>query len=210
MSTPNQIEANRRNAQKSTGPRTDAGKAVSRFNALKSGIDAKAQVIPGEDPTELETLTRDYHQQWQPATPLECFLTDALVHADWQLRRLRRVEAQLWQNEIADTRKSFRGLNEETPLGQVFDRSADSMTRLQRRIDSTERSYYRALTQLQRLNAGERPAPDLPEPAPETESPSPELGSFPTISPVPNGGLASPPPPASCQPSGALDMLGPS
>src|SRR5581483_10830012 len=49
MSTLRQIEANRRNSQLSTGPRTPEGKAVSRFNALKSGVNAKAQVIPGED-----------------------------------------------------------------------------------------------------------------------------------------------------------------
>src|SRR5690242_3574937 len=199
MSTLNQIEANRRNAQKSTGPRTDAGKAASRFNALKSGIDAKAQVIPGEDAAELEALARDYHQQWQPATPLECFLTDALIHADWQLRRLRRVEAQLWHNEIVDTRKSFRGLNEEAPLGQVFDRAVDAMTRLQRRIDSTERSYYRALNQLQRLHAGAGPAPDRSEPAPEPEPPSPELASFPTPPDAPDP--LAPPPPLAAYPS---------
>jgi hypothetical protein len=55
MPTILQIEANRRNAQNSTGPRTDQGKAVSRFNALKTGIDARSHVIPGEDPNVLET-----------------------------------------------------------------------------------------------------------------------------------------------------------
>ena len=48
MSSLKQTEANRLNAQKSTGPRTTAGRAVSRFNALKSGIDAEAEVIPGK------------------------------------------------------------------------------------------------------------------------------------------------------------------
>jgi hypothetical protein len=38
MATPKQTTANRANAQKSSGPRTTAGKAVSRFNALKHGI----------------------------------------------------------------------------------------------------------------------------------------------------------------------------
>ena len=56
MATPKQTAANRLNAQNSTGPRSVEGKAASRFNALKSGIDAKAQVIPGEDPDQLEDL----------------------------------------------------------------------------------------------------------------------------------------------------------
>ena len=50
MATIQQIEANRLNAQKSTGPRSVEGKAVSCFNATKTGIDAKSQIIRGEDP----------------------------------------------------------------------------------------------------------------------------------------------------------------
>src|SRR5579872_7567728 len=96
MSTQHQIEANRRNSQLSTGPRTPEGKAVSRFNALKSGINAKAQVIPGEDPAELEAMSAGYHQEWSPATWLQRFLVDSLVRAEWLLQRLSRLEAQLW------------------------------------------------------------------------------------------------------------------
>ena len=143
---------------------------------LRTGISAKACVIPGEDAGELESLTRDYHQQWQPATPLECFLVDALVHGDWQLRRLRRIEAQLWTSQLAAAGDSG------SPLGDTYSRALDAFTRLQRRIDSTERSYFRALTQLQRLNAGIRPATDENEPAsslrPRTPDPVPELASF--------------------------------
>jgi hypothetical protein len=50
MATPAQIAANRANAQKSTGPRTAEGKAASRLNALKHGLDAESLIIPGEDP----------------------------------------------------------------------------------------------------------------------------------------------------------------
>ena len=58
MATLKQIDANRRNAQRSTGPRTPEGKAATRFNALKSGIDAQAQVISGEHPAQLEAPRR--------------------------------------------------------------------------------------------------------------------------------------------------------
>src|ERR1700680_1186704 len=96
MPTLSQIETNRRNSQKSTGPRSSEGKARSRSHALKSGVNTRPQVTPGEEAAAPEALAADYHQQFQPATPLECFLVDSLVKADWQLRRLRRVEAQLW------------------------------------------------------------------------------------------------------------------
>jgi hypothetical protein len=69
MSTLKQIDANRQNAQRSTGPRTPAGKAASRFNALKSGIDAQAQVIPGEDPAQLEALLAEYQERFDASVP---------------------------------------------------------------------------------------------------------------------------------------------
>ena len=134
MATPAQIEANRRNAQKSTGPTSVTGKAVSRFNHLKSGIHAKSQVLPDEDPAELEALAADYREQFQPATPLEVFLVDTIVSADWELRRLRKREPRLWDRDLDST--------EDGPMGQA-------LTRLHRRIDATERSYYRALKELQ-------------------------------------------------------------
>jgi len=97
MPTILQIEANRRNARNSTGPRTDQGKAVSRFNALKTGIDARSHVIPGEDPNVLETLALDYYERFQPAAPEQRYLVDAIISAEWQLRRLRKTEAQIWE-----------------------------------------------------------------------------------------------------------------
>jgi hypothetical protein len=166
MATSRQIEANRRNAQKSTGPCTVQGKAVSRFNALKSGIDAKTQVIPGERRADLDALSAEYHQRFQPAAPEERFLVDTLVAAEWQLRRLRVVEAQLWEYEM----ESAFSLSADQPLGQVFSRGAGAFNRLQRRIDSAERSYHRALEKLTRLQSG-RPAamppapPDAPVPS---------------------------------------------
>jgi len=186
MATLAQIEANRRNSQLSTGPRTPQGKAVSRFNALKSGINAKAQVIPGEDPAELEAITAGYHQDWQPTTYLERFLVDSLVRADWLLQRLARLEAELWAHHIEDARKSvFNKLNEDAPLGDTYSRNYDRFTRLQRRIDSTERSYYRALTQLQRLRAVGQSEPE-PPPS-DTPSAQPLSVSDPPHPPSPIG-----------------------
>jgi len=59
MATPTQIEANRLNAQKSTGPRSAEGKAAVRFNALKYGVDAESLILPGEDQAQLEELRRE-------------------------------------------------------------------------------------------------------------------------------------------------------
>ena len=59
MTSKKQIQANRRNARKSTGPKTAKGKAVVRLNALKHGLRAEnALLLPGEDGEELSKLAR--------------------------------------------------------------------------------------------------------------------------------------------------------
>ena len=64
MATARQIEANRRNARRSTGPRTEAGKARSRLNALKHGKRAVAvlplPVLPHEDPRALARRVQEW------------------------------------------------------------------------------------------------------------------------------------------------------
>src|ERR1700734_469519 len=96
MATPKQTTANRTNAQKSSGPRTTSGKAVSRFNALKHGIFAIHQIMFDEKPEDLAELSAEYHEQYSPANAHERLLVDTLVHNEWRLRRMRRVEANLW------------------------------------------------------------------------------------------------------------------
>ncbi|HEY1340702.1 MAG TPA: hypothetical protein VGF59_24490 [Bryobacteraceae bacterium] len=175
MSTIRQIEANRRNAQRSTGPRSAEGKAVSRLNALKSGIDAKSHVIPGEDPAELEALAERYYQRWQPATPEEIFLLDAMIAADWLKRRMNKVEGQLWTQRIQD----LWDQDTDVPLGKAFGFSESTQIRLQRRLDAADRSFHRSMTALKSLQAERRKsAGDLPAETP-VEQPEPVLQPLP-------------------------------
>src|ERR1022692_3966513 len=96
MAIPAQIAANQANAQKSTGPRSVEGKSVSRFNALKHGIDAASIVIPGEDPADYDAMADHYLQEFRPQSASESFHVGAMLRADWQKGRLQRVEAD-WQ-----------------------------------------------------------------------------------------------------------------
>ncbi len=154
-----QIEANRRNAQKSTGPRSLEGKAVSRFNALESGIDAECAVIPGESPFRLECLTREYYHRWLPTLPEERALVDSLIHDDWQLRRLRRAEAQLWKH-VENDYCIWDGRKTQSKMGATVERGATQFSRLQWRYDATVRSFRR---NLELLHAMSQSAAELAE-----------------------------------------------
>src|ERR1035438_4187632 len=69
MATLKQIDANRRNAQFSTGPITPEGKQTAALNALQTGIYAETEVLPTERPEDLRTLAAEYHNHHRPATP---------------------------------------------------------------------------------------------------------------------------------------------
>jgi len=161
MASQEQIEANRLNAQKSTGPHTPEGKAASRMNALKSGIDAKSQIIRGEKAANLETLQSEYYGRFHPTTPEQRMLVDTLIDAEWLLRRFRVCEAQLWEQGALYTLRP----NDEIEIGQAFHNNSDYFARLQRRIDTAHRNYRNALHELERLQAQEAGHPD-PQPAP--------------------------------------------
>jgi len=68
VATTAQIEANRRNCQKSTGPRTARGKSRARGNAVTHGLTARTimPVLPQEDPKELEAKTQQAITAWKP------------------------------------------------------------------------------------------------------------------------------------------------
>jgi hypothetical protein len=178
MSTLKQIEANRLNAQKSTGPRSAEGKAAVRFNALKSGIDAQSQVIPGESPAALALLTAEYYGRYQPATPEVRALVDTLVTAEWMQRRFRTLEAQLFRFNITRFFREEEGLQS----AQAYERDSDTFERLQRRINAVERTFHRALVALQKI---ERSEPLSPNPRALAPGPASEASRPPAPNPEP-------------------------
>ena len=93
-----QIRANRRNAKKSTGPRTIKGKAISSANALKHGLTAKKHIIinavtQGENPEEFQTLLADLRDEFKPTNDLQDSLVLKIAHCLWRSNRLINAES---------------------------------------------------------------------------------------------------------------------
>jgi hypothetical protein len=191
MSTLRQIEANRRNSQKSTGPTSVTGKAASSMNALKTGIHAKSLVLPTEKLTDLELLIAEYYQHHQPATPDARALVDDLIYCEWLQRRLRAAETQLW----AFDHKDAFGPDDKYPLGQTASRKSKAFGQLQWRFNCTRRAGQRALQELKQLEAEAPAAPAPPPLRPQPLSPSPKA-ALPQIGFVPPTPLSIPPQPA--------------
>ena len=94
MATAAQIEANRRNAQMSTGPKTEAGKATAKLNSMKHGERARTvvPVLPQEDPRELDAKIRRWVEDLQPGDDPERDLVARAAKISWLLDRAERCE----------------------------------------------------------------------------------------------------------------------
>jgi hypothetical protein len=92
MTSQKKIEANRRNAQKSTGPRTAGGKDRVRRNALSLGLYAQATLLPGEDEAEYLQLLAAHFDLWDPANLVEDLYVAEIADLRWKLNRLNRGE----------------------------------------------------------------------------------------------------------------------
>jgi hypothetical protein len=184
MATPAQIHANRLNSRKSTGPCSVEGKAAARFNALKHGMDAQSLIIPGEDPADLDALAHDYHEQFRPHGPEEMFLVETLIRADWNKRRLRRIETELYialraEQEAAGVRADFL-------LAAVFAQNGGNnpLDKIFRRLETAERTWFRARKELHRAQQ-QRQSSDPDDDAPARLAPARGSGGYPARPPAP-------------------------
>ncbi|MDG3008109.1 hypothetical protein [Paludisphaera mucosa] len=102
MATEAQIQANRANAKKSTGPRTDAGKARSRLNALKHGFRARRvdPVLPQEDAGELQARIQEWLDDYKPTNAVERDLVVRGAKIAWSLDRAERHETALLSRRV--------------------------------------------------------------------------------------------------------------
>ena len=95
MSTAAQINANRINAEHSTGPKTAEGIANCKYNATKHGLSGAQIVIKGEDPADYDAARAAFFTQYVPEGIVEEILVERLAQSSWKLQRAERVEARL-------------------------------------------------------------------------------------------------------------------
>jgi hypothetical protein len=102
MTSEKKAEANRRNALKSTGPKTPEGKAAVSLNALKHALLSQEILLRGEDQEALRELDECLRNELQPVGELENLLVDRIIAAYWRLRRVGRIEAGIFAWERSE------------------------------------------------------------------------------------------------------------
>src|SRR6266852_6246339 len=107
MISEKQLDANRRNAQLSTGPQTPEGRAAVRYNAVTHGLTAQYAVLPQENKEEFEDLFASFEAEYQPSGPTESLLLKQMVINAWRIQRLQGMETSFFALAAVDRRKSF-------------------------------------------------------------------------------------------------------
>ena len=115
MATEKQIEANRINAQRSTGPRTAEGKARVRLNALRHGLRVEVfDVLPNEDAAAFAARMEAWNRDLRPANELEAELVRQIVCLTWKIDRAARYEHAIRSTRMNDVAYAC-GLKGEDP-----------------------------------------------------------------------------------------------
>lgn len=159
VATAKQTDANRKNSALSTGPKTRSGKAIVSKNALRHGILSREAVLKGEDEASLISFSDRMRSELQPSGEVENLLVDRIIASAWRLRRLVKVEVGIFRREM-EVKFGERG-----DVGLAFIRDgngADAFSKLSRYESGIERSMYRALHELQRLQAERAGRPVIP------------------------------------------------
>jgi hypothetical protein len=153
VATDKQTAANRLNAQKSTGPKTPEGRAAVRLNGVKHGLTAETIVLKGESQADFTGLLDSLEAEHAPTTPTEEALVVQLALATWRLRRLYHQEAGFYVYKTKDTagyrEGSYPGAAET--MGLIADWGNRTLDMFNRQENRLERTFYRALHELQRL-----------------------------------------------------------
>ena len=159
MASEKQQEANRTNAKRSTGPKTVAGKALSRMNAHKHGLTAETIVIGDEDPEAFDMLRAELEEEYNPRPGIESELVERLAVLMWRMRRIPIFEAALIEvrrEGIASHKRSnipdpFNEERKETPYENTalaFRNSQQTLGTLFRYEAALMNAFNRTLQQL--------------------------------------------------------------
>jgi len=154
MATERQIQANRANAAKSTGPVTPEGKSIASRNAARHHLLSSTIVLKGESVRAFNELFAALNLQFHPSNPAESKLVHAMAVAHWRQLRMWGIQTAGFQMEMS--RQDPSAGSAAVLAALAFRHLADNsrvLDLLHRYESAFERSYQRALSLLLKLRA---------------------------------------------------------
>jgi hypothetical protein len=138
MSTESQIQANRENAQLSSGPKSEAGKAASALNNTRHGLTGAFRVLPTESQSDFDELLTAFREEHNPETLTETTMVEAMAQHHWLRRRALTLESSCY----------------DPATGAI---TGEKQLALYLRYQTThERGFHKCLNDLLKLRAAKR------------------------------------------------------
>ncbi len=119
MTSKKQITANRKNAQKSTGAKTERGKENSKMNALKHGLTAREILLPGENEMHFKELRKALRREYKPETATQEVCFRQVVLSAWSLLRAAKADPFIIKGFMKEKGVNNNG-NEEDALCEAL------------------------------------------------------------------------------------------
>lgn len=160
MATQAQMAANRSNAEKSTGPTSEAGKSRSRHNALRHGLTAQVSAFSEEDRAAYAEFTADLIASLRPEGEMELQFARSVADAYWRLNRTRAIDTNLFALALSEETGDFGDFDAEDPdihaalsQARTFRDNAKSFNLLSIYEQRLNRSLHRDFDCLRKLQA---------------------------------------------------------
>ena len=158
MLSDRKLSANRLNAQKSTGPRTQAGKERASLNALKTGIFCGGKsVLPGESQADYNALRAAIFSGIDENDPFELVLAERMIAARWKIARLNTAERRMHNDQSEDMTREL-----DTPICKLFVKHFGDWDEMSRHEQRLENQLFRAMRELRQWRAQKRKSQNKP------------------------------------------------
>lgn len=153
MISEKQLEANRRNAQRSTGPKTGEGKQNSSRNNLRHSLTGHIHLLPTEDREAHDAFCDELSDSLNPETPMERQFAQSIAEDSWRLNRARAIENNMFALGHEGERRELRIALADARTFEAQANQFQLLTIYEQRIN---RNLQRNLKQLHELQAERR------------------------------------------------------
>ena len=160
--TENQINANRANAQFSTGPKTQEGKKKSSLNALRHGLNSQAVLLPHEDAIAFARHNKNCFDDLRPKGFVEEQMTQSLADLSWRINRMRNMETNLLAVACHELESTDDAADPEVhaalAMARAYKENCVDIVKLGQHEARASREFRRTLDELKALQAERRAA----------------------------------------------------
>jgi hypothetical protein len=176
--SPEQLAANRANAQHSTGPRTPTGRSRISLNAVKTGLTGETVVLSEEDGERYRALLVKYQNEFQPVGVRESELVQSLIDLRWRLNRIPGLEAALDTYARNLVMNKYAEMNETTRefflTVDIYEQNEKKLKNIHFHEARLARRYEKEMTKLEALQAERKAKQEEANEAAAKTAPAPQ------------------------------------